>query len=167
MVHDYSKAYNLPTGPPTCELVTKRGGTAVFVVPADPLQYKKVIPSVRLCVWDMCFLGSQNPESSWGKTHKGAVRAGTNPLPKQGRQYRPLWVTSPASFGVCESGSTETPADLQLRVGNPLRIGLNKAFCRSFATIIMYLVVSSILNSKKVGAKLLVRGALPISVLFW
>jgi len=29
------------------------------------------------------------------------------------------------------------------------------------------LVVSSILNSKKVGAKLLVRGALPISVLFW
>ena len=76
-------------------------------------------------------------------------------------------MTSRASFGVCESGSTETPADLQLRVGNPLRIGLNKAFCRSFATIIMYLVVSSILNSKKVGAKLLVRGALPISVLFW
>ena len=83
MVHDYRKAYNLPTGPPTCELVTKRGGTAVFVGPADPLQYKKVIPSVRLCVWDMCFLGSQNPESSWGKTHKGVVRAGINPLPNR------------------------------------------------------------------------------------
>lgn len=75
-------------------------------------------------------------------------------------------MTSRASFGVCESGSTETPADPQLRMGNPTRIRLNKAFCKSFATVIMYLVVSSTLNSKKVGTKLLVRGTLSISVLF-
>ena len=83
-VRGYRKAYNLPTGPTTCELATKCGGTAVFVRPADPLQYKKVIPSVRLCVWDG-LSGVQNLGSSWGRTRTGVVQAGINPLPKQGR----------------------------------------------------------------------------------
>ena len=68
-VRGYRKAYNLPTGPTTCELATKCGGTAVFVRPADPLQYKKVIPSVRLCVWDG-LSGVQN----WGRLGEEHVR---------------------------------------------------------------------------------------------
>ena len=81
-VRGYRKAYNLPTGPTTCELATKCGGTAVFVRPADPLQYKKVIPSVRLCVWDG-LSGVQNLGSSWGRTRTGVVQAGINPLPNR------------------------------------------------------------------------------------